>query len=162
MFSSSLNNDHLKGTINNEQAERQTKIKNTEHKQRAFHGPTSSRSKKDNTITSAFHAGGFSPFPPGSNFLFSSMDVLSSGLRLAFRNMTFDEFAGLVAVPARVPTRSVGEEMCPPDSIPCQRANSRRRWFVLSPLSPRPGDDAVRVFKYQYQPMVFQAPSAPG
>ena len=30
----------------------------------------------------------------------------------------------------------------PPDSNPCQRANSRRRWFVRS---PRSGDIAVRI-----------------
>ena len=28
----------------------------------------------------------------------------------------------------------------PLGSIPCQRANSRRRWSVLSPMSPRSGD----------------------
>ena len=32
---------------------------------------------------------------------------------VVFRKMWFDEFAGVVAVPARVPTRSVGEEMSP-------------------------------------------------
>ena len=39
MFFSSLNNDHMKGTINNEQTDRHTKTKNTRQKQRASHGP---------------------------------------------------------------------------------------------------------------------------
>ena len=74
----------------------------------------------------------------------------------------FDEFAGVAAVPARVRTCSVDEKVSPPGSIPCQRANSRRRWFVLSLMSPRSGDTAVRVFQHPCQPMVFRAPSVPG
>ena len=68
----------------------------------------------------------------------------------------------VVVLPARVPTRSVGEKCLPPDSIPYQRANSRWRWFVLSPMSPRTGDTAARVFQDPCQPIVNRAPSAPG
>ena len=148
-------------TMNNEQTDRHTKTKNTKHKLRASHGPKLPRGKK-NKITAAFQGGGFSPFPPGSNCLFSSLGVLSSSLRLAFRKKVFDEFADVVAVPARVPTRSFGKEMSPPWFDLCQRANSRRQWFVLSPMSPRSGDTAVRVFQHPCQPMVVRAPSAPG
>ena len=70
----------------------------TKHKQRASHGPTLSPEKKDK-ITAAFQSDAVSPFPPGSNCSFSSLVVLC--LR----------FAGVAAVPARVPTHSVGEEM---------------------------------------------------
>ena len=55
--------------------------------------------KNKNKITAAFQSGGFSSFPPGSNCLFSSVVVLCLG------------FAGVEAVPARIPTCSVGEEM---------------------------------------------------
>ena len=39
------------------------------------------------------------------------------------RKMVFDEFAGVVAIPARVPTRSFGEEMSPPwfDPMPTSK-----------------------------------------
>ena len=47
------------------------------------------------------------------------------------------------------------EKCLPPDSIPCQPANSRRRWFVLSPMPPCAGDTTVRVFHYPCQPMVI-------
>ena len=99
--------------MNTEQTDRHTNTKNTKHKLRASHGPKLLPVKK-NKITAAFQGGGFSPFPPGSNCLFPSLGVLSSGLRLAFRKMVFDEFAGVVAVPARAPTRSFGEEMSQP------------------------------------------------
>ena len=55
--------------------------------------------EKESRVTAAFQGSAFSPFPPGSNCLFSSLDVLC--LR----------FAGVAAVPASVPTCSVGEEM---------------------------------------------------
>ena len=57
----------------------------------------SSLQEKDK-ITAAFQSGAFSPFPPGSNCLFSSLVVLSLG------------FDGVAAVSARAPTCSVGEE----------------------------------------------------
>ena len=78
--------------------------------------PTAQRSpqKKDNTITAAFQGGGFSPFPPGSNYLFSSLPLsLSLGLWPCCRKMVFDELAGVVAEPARAPTRSFDEKMSP-------------------------------------------------
>ena len=50
----------------------------------------------------------------------------------------------------------------PLGSIPCQRANSRQRWFVLSPTSPRSGDTAIRAFQDPYQPMVVRARLALG
>ena len=97
-------------TMNNEQTDRYTKTKNTKHKLRASHGPKLPPGKK-NTITAALQSGAFSPFPPGSNCLFSSVVVLSLG------------FAGVAAVPARVPTCSVGEEMSPPwfDPMPTSK-----------------------------------------
>ena len=55
--------------------------------------------KRKGRVTAAFQSGPFSPFPPGSNCLFSLLVVLC--LR----------FAGVAAVPARVPTCSIGEEM---------------------------------------------------
>ena len=101
-------------TMHNEQTESHTKTKNTKYKQRASHGPKLPPGKKNDTITAAFRGGGFSLFPPGSNCLFSSLGVLSLGLWLAFRMMVFDEFAGVVAIPAHVPNRSVGEEVSSP------------------------------------------------
>ena len=68
----------------------------------------------------------------------------------------------VVVFSACVPAHFVGEEVSLPDSNPCQRANSRRRWFVLSHMSPSLEDAAVRVFQGPYQPMVIRAPSAPG
>ena len=55
--------------------------------------------EKESRVTAAFQSGPFSPFPPGPNCLFSSLMVLC--LR----------FAEVAAVPASVPTCSVGEEM---------------------------------------------------
>ena len=78
--------------------------------------------KKTIPITAAFQSGGFSPFPPGY-FLFFLLVVFSLGLWLAFGKMAFDEFAGVAAVPARVPTCSVGEEISPPwfDPMPTSK-----------------------------------------
>ena len=68
----------------------------------------------DCTTTAAFQGGGFSPSPPGSNCLFSSLPLsLSLGLWPCCRKMVFDELAGVVAEPACVQTRSFGEEMSP-------------------------------------------------
>ena len=67
--------------------------------------------KESNTITAAFQGGGFSPFPPGSNCLFSSLTFsLSSSLLLALRKMVFDA-AGGVAI-------SAGEKVVPPKFEP--------------------------------------------
>ena len=102
--------------MNKEQTDRHTKTKKKRSKNSEPPVAQSSpqEGKKTIPITAAFQSGGFSPFTPGSNCLFFSLVVLSLGLRLAFRRMVFDEFAGVVAVPARVPTCSVGEEMSPP------------------------------------------------
>ena len=59
----------------------------------------SSPQGKQNKIKAASYSGAFSPFPPGSNCLFSSLVLLSLSV------------SGVAAVPARVPTCSVGEEM---------------------------------------------------
>ena len=114
MFFSSLKSDHL---IEQRIMDRQTGTQIQRTRSKSNEHPMAQRSpqrKNNNTITAAFQGGGFSPFPPGSNCLFSSLGVLSLGLRLASRKMMFDEFAGMVAVPARVSTRSVGEEGPPP------------------------------------------------
>ena len=66
---------------------------------------------------------------------------------------------GVVVLTARVCTRSVGEEISPPDLNPRPRSRSRRRWFVLS---PRSGDTAVRVLQNPYQPMVIRVRLALG
>ena len=78
-----------------EQTHTKKRQKNTKHKQ----GASQLSPRKKRRVTAAFQGGAFSPFPPGSNCLFCSLDVLC--LR----------FAGVADVPASVPTCSVGEEM---------------------------------------------------
>ena len=80
---------------NIKQSPHKAQTENTKYKQGASQLPP----EKENKVTVAFQGGAFSPFPPGSNCLFSSLMVL----RL--------RFAGVAAVPAGVPTCSVGEEM---------------------------------------------------
>ena len=67
--------------------------------------------KKKDRVTAAFQSGAFSPFPPGSNCLFSSLPLsLSLGLWPCCRKVM-----SAVVLTARVSTRSVvGEEMSPP------------------------------------------------
>ena len=78
-----------------EQTHTKQKQKNTKHKQ----GASQLSPEKESRVTAAFQGGDFSPFPPESNCLFSSLDVLC--LR----------FSGVAAVPASVPTCSVSEEI---------------------------------------------------
>ena len=56
---------------------------------------------------------------------------------------------------AHLSTHSVGEEMLPLGLNPRPRSRCRRWWFVLSPISLRSGDTAVRVFQDPYQPMMI-------
>ena len=100
MFFGSLKSGHLKRTIIKEQSRRtHTDKKNTKHKQRASLGPTFPAEKRKKTITAAIQSGAFSPFPPGSKCLFSSLVFLC--LRFAIAVLT-----------ARVSTRSVVGEVC--------------------------------------------------
>ena len=99
MSFSSLRSDHLKRTRIKKKIthtkHRQSTDRNIKHKQRA--SPLSP--EKESRITAAFQGVAFSPFPPGSNCLFSLLIVLCL------------HFAGVAAVPASVSTCSVGEEM---------------------------------------------------
>ena len=72
---------------------------NTKHKQRASHGPTFPPEEKQNY--SRVPKRSLLSFPTGFKLLVFFVVVLSLG------------FAGVAAVPARVPTCSVGEEMSP-------------------------------------------------
>ena len=95
MFFSSLRSDPLERTIIYKTEHTQAQTENTKQKQ----GASQLSPEKETRVTAAFQGGAFSPFPPGSNCLLSSPMVLC--LR----------FAGVAAVPASVPTCSVGEEM---------------------------------------------------
>ena len=67
--------------------------------------------KKKDKVAAAFQSGAFSPFPPRSNCLFSSLPFSSSlGLWPCCRKL----MSAVVVLRARVSTRSVaGEEMSP-------------------------------------------------
>ena len=69
--------------------------KNTKHEQ----GASQLSPEKESRVTAVFQSGAFSPFPSRSNCLLSSL------MALCLR------FAGVAAVPAGVPTCSVGKEM---------------------------------------------------
>ena len=83
--------------------------------------------KKKDKITAAFQGVGFSSFPPGSNCLISSLVVLCLG------------FAGVAAVPARVPTCSVGEEMSANVAVVVLTARVSTRSVVGEVCFPRFG-----------------------
>ena len=85
--------------------------KNTKHKQ----GTSQLFPEKESRVTAAFQGGAFSPFPPGSNWLFSSLDVLClrfSGVVAAVEEMSAS--VAVLLVLARVSPLSVGDEMFPP------------------------------------------------
>ena len=106
-FFSSQKNDNLKRTIHKRQTRND---KGTEHKQPP--------GKKKNIDTPAFQGSGSPPFPPGSNFLFSSLAVfLSLGLRLACRETAVDAVGGVViSLSARLPTAiSLRGKVFPPN-----------------------------------------------
>ena len=140
-FHSSLGNDHL--IIRNKTHRQAHTDKKHEAQTAGTQGQRSPQKKKMLTSTAAFQSGGSSPFPPGSNCLFSLLAVfLSSGSRLAFRKMVFDAAVAVVIslsarVPmrsARVPTHSVGEEVSPPQFEPTPKS----KWpsAVVCPVSP--------------------------
>ena len=87
--------------------------------------PNAHPRKKKDKITAAFQSGAFSPFPSGSSCLFSSLVVLCLG------------FAGVPAVPARVPTSSVGEEMSANVAVVVMTARVSPRSVVGEVCFPR-------------------------
>ena len=107
---SSLKSGHLIGIINTSRQKDAHRQKH-EAKTTSLPCPKAPPRKKKDKITAAFHSDIFSPFPPGSKCLFSSLVVLCL------------DFAGVAAVPARVLTCSVGEEMSRPwfDPMPTSK-----------------------------------------
>ena len=73
MYFSSQRSDHLERTIiqqtKHTQSTHRAQTENTKHKQ----GASQLSPEKESRVTAAFQGGAFSPFPPGSNCLFSSL-----------------------------------------------------------------------------------------
>ena len=91
----------------------------------------------------------FSPCPPGSNCLFSSLGVLC---------LWFSWITAVEKMSAKVRVlvdRSGGDGVLPLDLNPRPRSRSRWRWFVVVPIPPRSGDPAIRVSRGPYQLMMI-------
>ena len=92
--------------------DRQQKVQETSQASKPRFPPE----KEKKTSTSVFQSGGYAPYPPGSNCLFSSLaGSLSSGLRHIFLQAIFDEakyVGGWLSVCIRIPSSS--REKCFP------------------------------------------------
>ena len=158
MLFSSLTSDHLKRTILKNRAERHTQTKKHEAQATSLPWPNAlPRKKKDRN---------YSRVPKRCLLSFSTrvkLLVFFAAFLLVFGFVALLQESDVCRSSdgSRVYAFVVGEKCLPLGSIPCQRANSRQRWFVLSPTSPRSGDAAVRAFQDPYQPMVVRARLGP-
>ena len=135
IFHSSLKSDHL--IVRNKTNRQAHTDKNHEAQITGIPYPAFPPEKESNTIAAAFQGGSFSPFPPGSNCLFSLLPFsVLSGLRLAFRKMVFGATGGVVLLlSGRVPTEiSAGKKVFPPKFEPT--STCKQPSAVVRPVSP--------------------------